>query len=279
MIKFLMALMFMCSCSSTTLSAKSSNTLTIEESNTVVLRGEFSPEVINPVMQEIITKANTDPSQDYYLFIQSPGGYITLGLDLIQIINGLPANVHTICKYCYSMGFQTVQGVKGIRYILPSGTLMAHKARGGFKGEFPGQIDSRLNFWKQRLKRLDKATAKRTKGKYTTKSFEDLYENEYWCEGAECVNQGLADKVVNVTCGKSLQGISRQTVRARSFFGTIRLDAELSNCPLVSGPLKVQAYLITKSGKKRRLGKIPGKLKKVLYKKLGFVSANRTIVR
>lgn len=258
-----------------TTQAKTSKII-LEESNTVKIHGAFEPEVINPIMQELISKSAINSKRDLFLVIYSPGGHITLGLDLIALINGLPNKVHTVCLFCASMGFQTVQGVKGKRFILPAGTLMAHKASGGFQGEFPGQIDSRLEFWKKRISRLDTLAVKRTNGKHTLKSFQALYENEYWCEGAECVAQGLADKVINPICGKSLQG-TRQKVFNVSFLGsTFKVTATFSKCPLISGPLSA----IVNTGKRSfNLKEVNPQLRRVIQKMINPVNSEFGIVK
>lgn len=242
MFKFLLIAFLAVSCS-TSPAKPIKDSIVLQKNNVFVLNGAFKPEIITPLMQDIIDKTSKNPTRQYYLFINSPGGYTTLGLDLINLINGSTRNLHTICSFCASMGFQTVQGVKGKRFITPSGTLMAHKARGGFKGEFPGQIDSKYSFWLKRLNRLDSITVSRTKGKHTLKSFQALYENEYWCEAQDCVNQGLADKVVYPTCGASLSGTVVED-KSISFFGqTIKVKVKSSKCPLITSPLGISAEI------------------------------------
>jgi hypothetical protein len=114
---------------------------------------------------------------------------------------------------------------------------MAHKARGGFQGEFgdgTAQLDQRYDFWMRKLTRLDKKAVERTKGKHTLDSYRKLFENEYWCEGQDCVEQGFADKVAGVTCDSSLKGVQQKHI-SLSFMG-IRIEVEykLPDCPLIS---------------------------------------------
>jgi hypothetical protein len=129
------------------------------------------------------------------------------------------------------MGFITVQHL-GKRFIMPHGTLMTHKASGGFQGEFPGQLDSRYEYYLRRINTMEKQIVKRTNGKHTLESYRNLMENEYWCDGQDCVNQGFADAVAYVKCDSELmiKGIYTKTF---SFFGRkFKVNIEKNNCPL-----------------------------------------------
>ncbi|HXF90725.1 MAG TPA: hypothetical protein VNJ29_02210, partial [Candidatus Nitrosotenuis sp.] len=146
-----------------------------------------------------------------------------------------------------SMGFQIVQHLDQ-RDILRYGVLMSHKAFGGFEGEFGGdglsQIDSRYGFWLKRIRQMDEQTVKRTGGKQTLKSYRAAYENELWLTGEESVANGYADKVVTARCDASLNGTHIEEI---NFFGvTFRL--KFSDCPLVTAPLEVSAFIHTNLG-------------------------------
>lgn len=225
-------------------SSKPVDHILLTKDNTIILDEEISSETVAQVSvkaQELDSKLGSkDP---LYLVLYTPGGSIQAGLELITFLQGLNRPVHTITQFAASMGFQTVQGL-GTRYITHFGTLMAHKAYGSFRGEFPGQIDSRYVYYVKRLNELDRITAKRSKGKLSAKKLQDLYENEYWVDGFDAVKIGLADKVVNIKCDHSLNGT--RTVDVESFFGSVRLY--LSECPMIMGPVGVEAMIHTDKG-------------------------------
>ena len=223
----------------------SAKTIVLNSKNVITFESDFNQQST----AELATKAlSKDLGKGFYgpmyLFIDSPGGSVDAGIEMIQNLNSLKTKVHTITTFAASMGFHTVQGVKGKRYILENGTLMSHKARGGFQGEFPGQLDQRYNFYKRRLERLDAIVVKRTKGKHTLESYKALYENEYWCDGQDCVDQGFADSVVTVRCDKSLKGTKKVLGGRYRMFGS-RIDIYLikSKCPIITGPLGIKAYI------------------------------------
>ena len=218
----------------------------LKKSNTVVLNQAFDSSSTSKVIKDVLKLSEGIKSGevlDIYLILDTPGGEIGAGLMMIDTLNSIPGvKVHTITLFAASMGFITAQGLNK-RYITNSGTLMSHKARGGFRGEFPGQLDSRYNYYLRRLKRIDNGIVKRTKGIHTLKSYRKLMENEYWCEGEDCLKQGFADEIANVSCGKSLIKDVVETVTLRFFGMTTTLKVKKSLCPLVLGFEPVKAFI------------------------------------
>jgi ATP-dependent Clp protease protease subunit len=209
----------------------------LHKDNVVTLNDAVDSDSVARLMMEVKKLDSRLPSGDpIYLVINSPGGSIDAGIELIERLKNLNRKVHTINLFSASMGFQIAQGLNA-RLITEDGTLMSHKARGGFFGEFPGQLDSRYGYYLKRISRLDAKVVARTKGKHTKQSYAALIENEYWCDGAECVQQGLADHVVTVKCDKSLDGTRTDTLKFIFFGQRIVLDLVSDACPMNTGIL------------------------------------------
>lgn len=229
---------------SLSLSAKE---LKLSEDNTLVLNQAFTSNSVAELIQEA-TKLDANLKSGYpiYLFLYTPGGSIQAGLELFEYFKGLNRPVHTITLFAASMGFQTVQHL-GKRYILNYGVLMAHKARGGFQGEFGGglsQLDARYGMWLRRINMMDELAVKRSAGKQTLKSYRAAYDNELWLNGPEAVAGGYADEVVTVKCDLSLQ----KAVSKVFNFGFFSVKASFSACPLNTSPLSVKANIVTNQG-------------------------------
>lgn len=238
---------------------KTPGTVVLSADNLVVLNaqvdGESTAQVITKV-KELDAKSsstfskrlNKEANKPLYLFLNTPGGSIQSGLEMIEAIKGTGHKVNTITLFAASMGFQIAQNLDD-RLIIKNGVLMSHRAKGGFEGEFggqsPSQIDSRYALWKSRLDELDTQTANRTGGKQTLESYQKQYASEMWLTGQQSVDQGYADEVVTVKCDASLAGTSQHEVL---FMGAIPVKYELDNCPLNTSPMNIQVGFVTNKG-------------------------------
>jgi ATP-dependent Clp protease protease subunit len=217
------------------LSQSDNNTIELKEGNTLKFAAVVDEASVSSAIRELIKLDQIQTEEPIYLVLYTPGGSIEAGFDIMRIVKGMKRKVHTITIFAASMGFQMVQSM-GDRYMAEYGTLMSHKPKGGFEGEFPGQVDSRYSYWMQRLLEMDLQTVKRTNGKQTLKSYRDAYENEMWLTPAKAIELGYADKLVNVRCDKSLDATYDETVN--TMFGPI--VATWSKCPLITTPVAVK---------------------------------------
>ena len=174
-------------------------------------------------------------NEPIYLVIDSGGGSIDWGIQMIENLRTLNRPVHTITLFSASMAFQTVQGL-GKRYITRQGTLMSHKARGSFSGEFPGQLDNRYAYYLKRVQTLDVIASKRS-GR-SVKDYQNLIENEMWCDGVDCIKARFADELVVTACDSSLAGTQDKLLFKDMFMGhIIEVFVVMSKCPTNTGIL------------------------------------------
>jgi ATP-dependent Clp protease protease subunit len=225
-----------------------SSSIILSKDNTIVLSSPVDDMSAAKVIQEARQlDASLKSGYPIVLVLNTPGGSIQAGLELIEALKSLNRPVQTLTIFAASMGFQIAQHLDQ-RNIIQYGVLMSHKAFGGFEGEFGGdglsQLDSRYGFWLKRIKTMDEQAVKRTKGKQTLKSYRAAYENELWLSGEESVSQGYADKVVNARCDSSLNGSRFEEV---SFFG-MTFKIEFSTCPLITAPLNISVMVHTSAG-------------------------------
>lgn len=235
------------------------DTIVLTSENTIVLNsqvdGESTSSVISKAKEldgglagKLAGKLRLNDSKPLYLFLNTPGGSIQSGLELVEALRGLGRPVHTITLFAASMGFQIAQNLD-TRYIIQNGVLMSHRAKGGFEGEFggqsPSQVESRYALWKDRMDEMDAQTAKRTKGKKSLADYQKQYSSEMWLTGSKSVEQGYADQVVKVKCDSSLSGV---TSKEAVVFGLFRVQYDLDNCPINTSPMNVRMGFVTNKG-------------------------------
>jgi ATP-dependent protease ClpP protease subunit len=206
--------------------------LNLNDQNTVVFDQDFNDTSVAVAANEIMKRCT--PGKSIYLFLDTPGGSVTAGLNFADFVNGLPCKVHTITLFAASMGYITAQ-LLGNRYILPSGILMSHKASLQMGGEFPGSFQKRMALYENMLFDVDSRVASRLG--VSVKKYQADIENELWLTANAAMDGNHADKIVLVRCDKSLQGERKITVR--TFFGNATVYK--SACPMVPGILRVSA--------------------------------------
>jgi ATP-dependent Clp protease protease subunit len=136
-----------------------------------------------------------DTDKDIYLYINSPGGYITSGMAIYDTMNYIKPDVATICMgQASSMGaFLLAGGKKGKRSALPNSRIMIHQPLGGAEGQATDikiQADEII-----RIKgKLNKILAKRT-GQKISKVEKDSDRN-YFMSPTEAKKYGIIDTVL-----------------------------------------------------------------------------------
>jgi ATP-dependent protease ClpP protease subunit len=121
--------------------------IALTKDNFVVMDKEFTAESSAEIAIKLRAADRKLPAgQPLYLILNTPGGSIFAGLELIENINSMSRRVDTITIFAASMGFQTVQQLKGIRYIVGNGTLMSHKGRVSWTTRLSLQIYPRSRY-------------------------------------------------------------------------------------------------------------------------------------
>ena len=198
--------------------------------NSVTLDGPVTQKSVDTVAQKLLKLSNQAPlSEELFLVLDSPGGSVMAGLNFIQLMKSIPQKVSCIAMYAASMAHGILQQCTGDRYVTENGMIMIHRARGTISGQFnDGEMESRLKFWKQVVTNMEAKNALRQG--ITLEKYKKLAKDEYWCFGAECVHDNVADFETNIRCGQDLLK-KTITVEKRFFFGSFTI--EKSACPLI----------------------------------------------
>ena len=103
----------------------------------IFLGQEINDVVANTIVAQMLFLEYEDPDKDILLYINSPGGIVTSGLAIFDVMKWVKPDVQTICVgSAFSMGaLLLAAGTKGKRFILPHGKVMLHQPSGGATGQ------------------------------------------------------------------------------------------------------------------------------------------------
>ena len=89
------------------------------------------------IIAQLLYLEADDSKEPITIYINSPGGSVTDGLAIYDIINNIKCPVSTVCVgMAASMGaFLLSSGTRGMRYCLPNSTVMVHQPLGGVRGQ------------------------------------------------------------------------------------------------------------------------------------------------
>lgn len=223
--------------------------LTLTSRNTLNFRGVVTTQKVTEMqvaLQEM--SRNLSSTEVIYLVLDTPGGSVEAGRQFIDTVHSIPQEVKTITVFAASMGFQFVENM-GERLIVPSGTLMSHRATfSGVGGQVPGELVTRLNFDYRNILKLEANDAARMH--LTLAQYQALVHDEYWVDGQDAVAQNAADRMVLATCDASFSGT--EDVYLGEVFG-IKVFGVMSKCPLFTGILTVKLQGGDQSGEKAQL--------------------------
>lgn len=138
-----------------------------------------------------------DPGAEITIVVNSPGGSVSDGLAIVDVMNAISCPIRTICLgMAASMGALIfMSGTKGRRQMLPHSQVMIHNplVTGGVGGSALS-VKSRSDS----LMRTRQITGEIISA-CTGKSLEEVFAvtaNDAYFEAAEAVKWGLADEVV-----------------------------------------------------------------------------------
>lgn len=213
---------------------KKARILNLNKNNTLILRGPVTAISVAKLQQQAAElSSKLSASQDIYLVLDTPGGSVVDGMFLIDFLKALPQKIHTVNLFAASMGFQIAMNLNK-RYTLTAATYMSHRASiRGLGGEIDGELDVRYANIKRMIYYMENIAANRMGIDVNT--YRGLIRDEYWVNGFDSVNEKVADEVIFAKCDKSLDGSYEEEVR--TMFGTFKVT--LANCPLITGPLKI----------------------------------------
>jgi len=163
----------------------------------VFLNGPVDDHSANLIVAQMLFLESEDPEKDINFYINSPGGVITSGMGIYDVMQFINCDVATyVMGQACSMGsFLAQAGTPGKRFMLPNARHMIHQPSGGARG-MQSDIEiqyKEITFLKERLTQL--YVEHNSKGK-TYEDFERDMDRDTFMSAQEAVEYGLADEII-----------------------------------------------------------------------------------
>ncbi len=102
----------------------------------IFLQGEVNDDSASAVVAQMLFLQFDQPKSDIHLYVNSPGGSVTAGLSIYDVMQYVTCDVATYCiGQAASMGAVLLAaGAKNKRNALPHARIMIHQPLGGMRG-------------------------------------------------------------------------------------------------------------------------------------------------
>ncbi|MBL7672213.1 MAG: ATP-dependent Clp protease proteolytic subunit [Bdellovibrionaceae bacterium] len=175
----------------------------------VILGSAVTDDVANSIIAQFLFLEVDNPDKDIHFYINSPGGSVSAGLAIYDIMQFVKCDVSTYCMgMAASMGsLLLTAGAKGKRYSLPNTRIMIHQPHLG-GGGIGGQVTDIEIQAKELVKTKEKLT--RIYETHTGKPYDVLFstmERDSFMSPDEAKNFGLIDTVVESRKSSKKEGI------------------------------------------------------------------------
>jgi ATP-dependent Clp protease protease subunit len=162
----------------------------------VFLQGQVDDESAALVVAQLRYLMAEDPKADIHLYVNSPGGSVTAGMGIYDMMQGISCDVATYCiGQAASMGaLLLTAGAKGKRFALPNARIMIHQPLAGLRGtstEFQIYAKEYLRMKKHLNDILVKHTGK------TLDQVERDTDRDNFMSATEAKAYGLVDSVLD----------------------------------------------------------------------------------
>jgi ATP-dependent Clp protease protease subunit len=163
----------------------------------IFLNGGVDDHSANLIIAQMLHLESVDSERDIHFYINSPGGVVTAGLAIYDVMQFIKPDVCTyVMGQACSMGsFLAQAGTAGKRYVLPYSRTMVHQPSGGARG-MASDIEISYKEIMNIKKTLTNLYVKHNSKGKTYEEFERVMDRDTFMSAAEAVEFGLADTVV-----------------------------------------------------------------------------------
>lgn len=164
----------------------------------IMLGSPVTDDLANSIIAQLFFLEMENPEKDIHIYINSPGGSVTAGLAIYDVMQFIKCDIRTYCMgQAASMGsLLLAAGTAGKRYALPNSRVMVHQPLIG-GGGISGQASDIAIHAEEMLYIKKKLTEIYVE--HTGKSYEELekgMDRDNFMSAEQAKDFGLVDQVV-----------------------------------------------------------------------------------
>jgi ATP-dependent Clp protease protease subunit len=161
----------------------------------IFLGQQVDDDIANRICAELVLLASEDDKRDISLYINSPGGSVSAGLAIYDVMQYVPNDIATYAMgMAASMGqFLLCAGTRGKRYALPHAQVLMHQPSGGIGGtatDIRIQAEQMLYIKRTLAERIAFHTGQ------PVEQIETDSDRDRWFTADEAKDYGFVDQVV-----------------------------------------------------------------------------------
>jgi ATP-dependent Clp protease, protease subunit len=161
----------------------------------IFLGQQVDDDLANRICAELVLLAAEDPRRDISIYINSPGGSVSAGLAIYDMMQYVPNDVATYAMgMAASMGqFLLCAGAPGKRFAMPHAQVMLHQPHGGIGG-----TESDIRIQAEQILYVKRILAERT-ALHTGQTVEQVEadsDRDRWFTAEQAKEYGFIDHVV-----------------------------------------------------------------------------------
>jgi ATP-dependent Clp protease protease subunit len=173
----------------------------------VFLNGPVDDNSANLIVAQLLFLESEDSDKDINFYINSPGGVVSAGLSIYDVMQFIKPDVATyVMGQACSMGsFLAQAGQKGKRYVLPESRTMIHRVSSGTRGTSGSvhvqdlQFEDAKRSFEESVRINKRLTELYVRHNTSGKTYDELFETmkfDTFLSASEAVEYGLADAIV-----------------------------------------------------------------------------------
>jgi ATP-dependent Clp protease protease subunit len=173
----------------------------------VFLNGPVDDNSANVIVAQLLFLESEDSDKDINFYINSPGGVVSAGLSIYDVMQFIKPDVATyVMGQACSMGsFLAQAGAPGKRFVLPESRTMIHRVSSGTRGTSGSvhvqdlQFEDAKRSFEESVRINKRLTELYVRHNTAGKTYDELFDTmkfDTFLSAAEAVEYGLADQIV-----------------------------------------------------------------------------------